>query len=150
MDTIFSVSSLLTMPFWLLMMFAPRWRVTRRVLGSVWVIVPAGLLYTLLVLPSITTIFPAVANPTLVGIQALLGQPDGATIAWVHFLAFDLFVGRWAYLDNQRVGLHPLLMGPILFLTLMLGPAGFVTYLVARAIRERVGEPAGDLVVANE
>jgi hypothetical protein len=67
-------------------------------------------------------------------VATLLGSPEGATIAWVHFLAFDLFVGRWIYLDSQERRLSPLLMAPVLFLTLMLGPFGFLFYLVLRAV----------------
>lgn len=81
--------------------------------------------------------FPAVSSPTLAGIAALLGTPDGATIAWAHFLAFDLFVGRWTYLDGHERGISALLMAPVLFLTLMLGPIGFLLYLVLRSVTTR-------------
>ena len=61
--------------------------------------------------------------------------PDGATIGWVHFLAFDVFVARWAYLDSQARSLSAWLMAPVLFLTLMLGPMGLLVYLVLRGRR---------------
>jgi hypothetical protein len=64
----------------------------------------------------------------------LLGSPAGATIAWVHFLAFDLFVGRWIYLESHERQVNPWLMAPVLFLTLMLGPAGFLLYLMVRSV----------------
>lgn len=57
-----------------------------------WTAVPVALLYAVLVLPRLGEVSTAVSNPTLTGITALLGEPVGATIAWVHFLAFDLFV----------------------------------------------------------
>ena len=138
METIFSLSSLLVMPFWVLLIFTPNWRWTKRIMGSAWVIAPAALLYLILVLPNIGQIFSGVATPTLAGVTALLGTANGATIGWVHFLAFDLFVGRWIYLDNQEHGLSPWLMGPILFMTLMLGPVGFLLYMSARALRNRL------------
>jgi hypothetical protein len=75
-----------------------------------------------------------VLSPSLAGIAALLGTPAGATIAWVHFLAFDLLVGRWAYLDSRERGVSAWLMGPVLFFTLMLGPVGFLLYLAVRAL----------------
>src|SRR5262249_1035541 len=93
-----------------------------------------ALFYVALVLPRLGTIWPAVARPTLDGVAALLGSPEGATIAWVHFLAFDLFVGRWIYLDSRDRRLSPLLMAPILFFTLILGPLGFLRYLLLRMI----------------
>jgi hypothetical protein len=51
----------------------------------------------------------------------------------VHFLAFDLFVGRWIYLDSQERRISAWLVAPVLFLTLMLGPAGFLLYLAVRS-----------------
>ena len=131
-ETLFPLSSLLVMPFWLLLIFLPRWRVTERVMAGPWVAVPAALLYAVLVLPRFVAIFAAVANPTLAGITALLGDPAGATIAWVHFLAFDLFVGRWVYVDGRSRNISAWLISPILFMVLMLGPVGFLLYLVMR------------------
>ena len=94
-----------------------------------------AILYAALVLPRLGAIWPAVSRPTLPGVEALLGSPAGATIAWVHFLAFDLFVGRWIYLDSQERRISSWFMAPVLFLTLMLGPAGFLFYLVVRSTR---------------
>ena len=47
-------------------------------------------------------------------------------------IAFDLFVGRWAYLDSRERGIPALLMAPVLLLTILLGPVGLLTYLVVR------------------
>lgn len=134
MDLVFRLSNLLVLPFWALMILLPRWRWTERIMRSPLVSVAPALFYAALVLPRAGAIFPAVARPTLAVVAALLGSPDGATIAWVHFLAFDLFVGRWIYLDSQERRFNPLLTAPILFLTLMLGPLGFLCYLVFRAV----------------
>ena len=29
-------------------------------------------------------------------------SPAGVAVGWIHFLAFDLFVGRWEYLDSRE------------------------------------------------
>lgn len=133
LETIFPLSSLLVMPFWLLLIFLPRWRVTERLMMGPWTAVPAALLYAVLVLPRFAEIFTAVSNPTLYGITTLLGDPAGATIAWAHFLAFDLFVGRWVYLDGRSHRISAWFISPILLLLFMLGPVGFLFYLVVRA-----------------
>src|SRR5229473_1516771 len=134
MSTLFSLSNLLVLPFWALVILLPRWRWTARIMRSPFVSAAPAALYAALVLPRLGEIWPAIARPTLPGIATLLGSPEGATIAWVHFLAFDLFVGRWIYLDSQERRLSPLLTAPLLFLTLMLGPLGFLIYLVLRAV----------------
>ena len=133
MEQIFAFSSLLVMPFWALLIFAPRWSWTRRIAASPLIVLPAALLYAALVLPSAFSLLPSLANPNLSDIAALLGTPQGATIGWVHFLAFDLFVARWIYLDSQEHRFHPLLMAPVLLLVLMFGPLGLVVYLGIKA-----------------
>lgn len=134
MQLVFSLSFLLVAPFWFLMMALPRWSATQKIIRSPWVAAPAALLYAALVLPQFAATFAAVLNPTLSGISTLLATEAGATIAWAHFLAFDLFVGRWVYLDSLQREIHPLLMAPILFMILMLGPIGFLLYLVLKSI----------------
>ncbi len=134
MTLLFRLSNMLVLPFWALMILLPRWRWTERIMRSPFVSAAPALLYAALVLPRLGAIWPVIARPTLPGIATLLGSPEGATIAWVHFLAFDLFIGRWIYLDSQERRLSPLLTVPVLFLTLMLGPLGFMFYLVLRAV----------------
>ncbi len=127
---LFGVLFPLAAPFWALMILAPRWSWTRRIVASPLIVVPPVLVYALLVLPRLAELLPAVAAPTLPGVQALLGTAGGAAAAWAHFIAFDLFVGRWMYLDSQRRGVHPLVMAPLLVLTIMLAPLGLLAYLL--------------------
>ena len=110
MNTIFQISNLLTMPFWVLMLIAPGWSWTRRIMGSLWVVVPVALLYAVLLVPQLPALAPALASPTLDAIAAGLGTPEAATVGWAHFLAFDLFVGRWAYLESVKRGTNPWLL----------------------------------------
>ncbi|MGB0384753.1 MAG: ABA4-like family protein [Ardenticatenaceae bacterium] len=138
MSTIFQASFILVAPFWFLMAFLPHWGWTKRIIKSPLVIAPAALLYAILVLPMIGELLPALMNPTLDSVAALLGSQAGATLGWVHFLAFDLFVGRWAYLDSRERNISAWLMAPVLFFTLMLGPIGFLLYLLVRAGHERM------------
>jgi len=134
MDRMFSASSLLVLPFWIGMIAAPRWRVTRKVMGSPAIVLGAVALYAWLVLPALGTVLPVVARPTLATVMALLNQPAAATAAWAHFLAFDLFVGRWIYLDAVERKLPWLAVAPTLMLTLLLGPLGLASYLVLRRV----------------
>ena len=143
MATLFDASFVLVAPFWLLMIALPGWGVTRRVIASPWIAAPAAALYLALVLPGLPGVLGAVSSPSLEAIAPLLGTPEGATVAWVHFLAFDLFVGRWVYLDARARGITPWLTSPLLFLTLMLGPAGLLGYLLARGRYRGAGVVGG-------
>ena len=135
MDLLFRAGNLLVLPIWAVMMLLPRWCWTARIVRSPLVSAVPAILYAALVLPRLGVIWPAVSRPTLPGVEALLASPAGATIAWVHFLAFDLFVGRWMYLDSRERRISSWVMTPVLFLTLMLGPAGFLFYLIVRSTR---------------
>jgi hypothetical protein len=142
METIFQLSNLLVMPFWLLMILLPHWQWTRRILTSPWVVAPAAFLYAVLVIPALATLLPQLANPQLGAIAALLSTPQGATIAWIHFLAFDLFVGRWAYLDSRQRGITAWLVSPSLLLILLVGPLGLLLYLFVSLFAAHSLQPA--------
>lgn len=143
MEMAFRLSSLLVMPFWVLMIFVPRAKITGLALRTpVGPALPA-LLYLAVAAPRMGALLPALMRPELGSIGALLGSPEGTTLAWAHFLSFDLFVGRWAYLDSRERGVHPLLMAPILFLTLMFGPLGLLSYLGIRRAAARPAQAAG-------
>lgn len=132
-ETLFQVSNVLVLPFWLLMIVLPHWRWTKRNIASPWIAAPIALIYAILVLPSVATLLPALAQPSLLGITALLGTPEAAAIAWAHFLTFDLLTGRWAYLDSRARKISVWLMAPVLLLTFLLGPLGFLLYLLVRS-----------------
>lgn len=107
---------------------------------SVLVIVPAALLYVVLLISNLDLTLDFLAQllpPTLASVQALLGSTAGATIAWIHFGAFDLFVGRWVYVDSREEAISAWLVSPILAVVFLLGPLGFLLYLVARWIVTR-------------
>ncbi|GAA1784227.1 ABA4-like family protein [Luedemannella flava] len=131
-EQLFALTALPVAPLWFLMIVAPTWSWTRRIVASPWSFVPLALVYAVLVVPRLGDILPVVTRPELAEVGALLATPAGATIAWVHFLVFDAFTGRWIYLDSRDRKLQPLLMAPILVLVILLGPLGFLIYLLAR------------------
>lgn len=132
MAAVFAGSFLLVAPFWGLMILAPAWSVTERVVASPLVGVPAAVLYLILLLPQFGPVVSGVLSPSLAGMQSLLATGAGTTLAWVHFLAFDLLVGRWIYRDGRRRGIPWAVVAPLLVLTLLLGPVGFLGYCVVR------------------
>ena len=134
MERLFELSTIVVLPFWFLMIVLPSWHWTHRIICLPAIGVVPAALYAVLVLPRLGEIWPVVSAPNLPATAALLSTPAGATIAWVHFLAFDLLVGRWMYLDSRTRQISPWLMAPVLFLTLMLGPIGFLLYLAVSGI----------------
>ncbi|GAA2532760.1 ABA4-like family protein [Winogradskya humida] len=143
---LFTMTFYCAAPFWALMILLPGWSWTRRIIGSPWIVLPPLLIYAITVAGSFGEVLPAVASPTLGGVRELLGSADGATAGWAHMIAFDLFVGRWAWLDSRERAIPALVMAPVLLLTILLGPLGLLAYLVLRRWW-RPKTVAGDSVV---
>ena len=146
MSLVFSTMNLVVLPVWLAMILFPRAKITQRIIASPFIVLPIALVYIALVLPVLGEVLPLVLQPELDEIAPLLGEERGATISWMHFLAFDLFVGRWVFLDAQpRLAareLSPWLLSPVLFCVLMLGPLGLTLYFALRVTLLRTTTPS--------
>ena len=74
---------------------------------------------------------------SLAGVTRAFAQPEGVLLGWVHYLAFDLWVGAWAVEDAGRRGLPHWAVLPCLVFILMAGPFGLLLYLGARVALSR-------------
>jgi hypothetical protein len=72
---------------------------------------------------------------SLAEVQALFTHPGLALAGWVHYLAFDLFVGAWIVARARAEGIGHALILPILPLTLLFGPLGLAAFLALRLAR---------------
>ncbi len=71
---------------------------------------------------------------SLAGVKSLFSVDQVMLAGWVHYLAFDLFVGAWITKDGLERGVWRPLLIPILITTLMIGPAGLLVYLAVRQL----------------
>jgi hypothetical protein len=85
---------------------------------------------------------PAADLTSLAGVMALFDSPGGATIGWIHYLAFDLFVGIWIARNADAHKISRWFQIPILFFTLMAGPIGLLLYLLLRQLKGEKPENA--------
>lgn len=148
-DLLFALVFPLAAPFWALMVLAPGWSWTRRIVSSPWIVAPPVVVYAVLAVPHLDVLWPVVTRPTLDGVAGALAVPAVAAAGWAHFVAFDLFLGRWMYLDSRDRGLPALVMAPLLVLTILLAPLGVLGYLLVRHLRPapatgRTAGPADD------
>ncbi|MEV0675734.1 ABA4-like family protein [Actinosynnema sp. NPDC050436] len=130
---LFDLAFWLTVPFWGLMIFAPKWRTTARIASSPLIAVPPLAVYTALVVGHLPELWATMSDPDLDGVREFLTTAWGTSAVWAQVLAWDLLVGAWMYRESRRVGLHPLLMGPLLLFTIVLSPFGFALFLAVRA-----------------
>lgn len=139
-ETIFSIANTLALVSWLLLAILPRFRVTRAVVltGTVPLLLSAAYLV-------IIVMFFGKAEgsfSSLAGVMQLFTNPWAVLAGWLHYLAFDLFVGAWEVRDAEKHGVPHLLVIPCLFFTFMLGPIGYLMYVAIRGVVKLRGKNA--------
>ena len=141
-STLFTLGNVWVMPFWALLIFAPNSKVTTSVFETVRFnpMHILAVIYGLLVVPTVLSSpqsLAVLAQPTLEGVQQLLGSPSGAAAGWIHYLCFDLFVGTQVW-KAARARKHRFLwVSPVLIGVLMLGPLGWLIFEIASRFGSR-------------
>lgn len=134
-ETLFALCNSIAPMGWLFLLVAPRWKGTRFIV--LYAIIP--LLFAL-VYASILISLGGVSFSdfgSLSGIKSLFSNDYALVAGWVHYLAFDLFVGGWILMDSQKHNMRHLLVVPCLFFTFMLGPVGLLLYTLVRGIKTK-------------
>ncbi|CAM5613435.1 ABA4-like family protein [Streptomyces atroolivaceus] len=139
---LFEITFLAAAPFWLLMIFAPRWRPTARVASSPLTVLPVLTLWAVMAVPVFPELWAAVSDPDIDTFRELTALANGAGAVWAQIIAWDLLLGQWMFLESRRLGVSPLVTGPLLVLTILLSPIGLVVLLVIRGVRKSPSRPA--------
>ena len=164
----FNLATFTPQVFWFAMILAPRNPLTRRVMGS-WlpVLVASGIHFYVDYVgfnqPGAleeAAKFGAVFDPTIApwdwangavtgpldGFRSMLENPNFVTEEWAHVLAWDLFVGRWMWLDAVERDV-PLLWACLLT-TNFTGPPGLLQYFLVCLLSGK-GLPPADADAKN-
>jgi hypothetical protein len=129
-ELIFSIASNAVLPAWILLAVAPGWKGTQWIVHSAAFSLAIAALYAVILVPAMSG---AEGNMlTLAGVQQLFSNPLAALAGWLHYLAFDLFIGAWEVRNARRLAIPHWQVLPCLFFTLMLGPVGLFAYFVVR------------------
>ncbi|MEU6163984.1 ABA4-like family protein [Streptomyces tanashiensis] len=132
---LFELTFLLAAPVWLLMILAPGRRVTDRLAASPLTVLPILTVWAVLAAPVLPELWAAVSSPDLDTFRELTALANGAGALWAQVIAWDLLLGQWMYREARRLSIHPLLMAPLLLLTILLSPLGLPLFLTVRALR---------------
>ncbi|WP_374370519.1 ABA4-like family protein [Dongia sp.] len=123
----FSAAGSLAMLGWASLILLPRrgWILAALRHGAVGLL---ALLYAVLILGYFFDVegggFGSIAE-----VRALFMSDPVLLAGWVHYLAFDLFVGLWIAERADALGIHRLLQAPVLAATFMFGPIGLLLHL---------------------
>jgi len=159
----FNLATFTPQVFWFAMILAPRNPVVKTVMGSWFPILVATGIHFYVDYVGFTqpgaleeaAKFGAVFDPTiapwdwangavtgpLVGFQSMLENPNFVTEEWAHVLAWDLFVGRWMWLDAVERDV-PFLWACLLT-TNFTGPPGLLQYFAVCLLSGKGLPPAG-------
>ena len=107
-----------------------RWKWTARFIGAVLLRGILGLLYVWLLVAHFRG--GQGGFNSLHEVARLFENPYLLLAGWVHYLAFDLFVGSWEVRDARRLGIRHWFVIPCLILTFLFGPTGLVLYFILR------------------
>ena len=134
-EQLFSLCSAAVLPGWLLLVLLPRWKWSARFVAACLLPLALALVYLFLV----ATHFGRSEGGfgSLADVGRLFQNPHNLLAGWIHYLAFDLFVGAWEVRDAQRLGIPHLLVIPCLILTFLFGPVGLLLYFVLRLALRR-------------
>jgi hypothetical protein len=126
-DAAFSAAGVLAMAGWASMILLPRWRsLSRRLAGLV---IPAILSLGYAVLILMHWQGASGGFGSLDQVAALFGSRPLLLAGWVHYLAFDLLVGSWILRRSQAEAVPHGFVVPVLLLTFLFGPLGWLAYL---------------------
>ena len=133
LEQIFSFCSGLAMLGWLGLALAPRLEFTRDTMPSLIIPIILGVTYAYLMFSFSGSASEDGGFGSLAEVKALFGVDALLLAGWIHYLAFDLFVGAWIVRDAQEEWISHWLVLPCLFFTLMARPFGLLLYLALRA-----------------
>ncbi len=142
LEGVFSACNLLAMAGWILLLTLPRQRRAMTIAGTA---IPLALALVYLVLFLLHARGSSGGFSSLAAVAQLFENRWLLLAGWVHYLAFDLFIGAWETRDAMARRVPRLWLAPCLVMTFMLGPIGLLCYHVLRA---RSHQPLDGAVLA--
>lgn len=129
-EQIFSLSSPLALLGWAALLAAPLAPRAAQVVAGAAVPLLLSLAYAGLVL-AFWSEAPG-GFGSLAEVQVLFTHPQIALAGWLHYLAFDLFVGAWEVRTARAEAIPHWAVIPCLALTFLFGPAGLLAFAILR------------------
>ena len=137
-ETIFNIFNSGILLFWMLILFFPKQSITQKVIAYPWVplVIAFGYIYFM----GMTSGTFSADFTSLNGLTKMFqnANPQGVAVGWLHYLAFDFWVGCWMLKNSQEKGVkHLWMLVPMLF-TFMLGPVGIIIYTLVLLLQGKL------------
>ena len=137
-ETIFNIFNSGILLFWMLLLFFPKQSITQKVIAYPWVplVIAFGYIYFM----GMTSGTFSADFTSLNGLTKMFqnANAQGVAAGWLHYLAFDFWVGCWMLKNSQEKGVkHLWMLVPMLF-TFMLGPVGIIIYTLVLLVQGKL------------
>jgi hypothetical protein len=132
----FSLAGVIAMIGWVILIFGPRrWPLLSAFPAYVFPVV-LSLGYAILILRHFGT--AEGGYNTLADVAKLISNDHVLLAGWVHYLAFDLFIGAWISRRADDASISRVIQAPILVTTFMFGPFGLLLFLMVWKVQNLV------------
>ena len=129
-ETIFNIYNIGILIFWSLLLFFPKSKTTQKITNYPWI--PLVIAFGYIFFLSTSEGAFSADFSSLSGLTEMFqnANPRGVAAGWLHYLAFDFWVGTWIIRHSQKNQIkHSYIILPLLF-TFMLGPVGILVYSI--------------------
>lgn len=132
-SSIFSFANSFVFLGWILLIFLPKWKYTQTVILN-GIVLLFSILYAYLLLKDIVS-FNVDSFSTLANVKALFQNDNAVAMGWIHYLAFDLFVGAYIVRKSQKLQISRWLYTLTLPFTFMFGPVGYLLFFILKTVK---------------
>lgn len=125
---LFDLCNLIILLVWGFILFFPRLRISENLISYPWVPLGISFFYSYFII--VSGGLAEADFSSLEGIVTLFKKttPESAAAGWLHYLAFDFWVGTWIIRHSRKKEIaHLAIIFPLLC-TFMLGPVGIMMY----------------------
>ena len=135
-ENIYLWSNFLIFPFWLMLIFIPKSKITQIIINSVILPLLFGVtyiyvVYTIILLDEpFSDLFQLYAS--LDSLYTVFSNEGFLVIFWLHFLFINLFLGSWISNDGIKYNISLKIIFLPLIITYLSGPVGFTIYWLIR------------------
>lgn len=132
-SSIFSFANSFVLLGWILLIFLPKWKHTQTIIFN-GIVLLFSILYAYLLLKDIAG-FSMDSFSTLANVKALFQNDNAVAMGWIHYLAFDLFVGAYIIRKSQQLQISRWLYTLTLPFTFMFGPVGYLLFFILKTVK---------------
>ena len=137
-ETIFNIFNSGILFFWILLLVFPKKVFTQKIIAFPWVplVIAIGYVYFL----STTTGTFSADFSSLYGLTEMFqnAEPRGVAAGWLHYLAFDFWVGCWMLKNSQEKRVKHVWIILPLICTFVLGPLGIILYTLVLLTQKKI------------